>query len=127
MKDFTYNGRIYYSSVELTMAFIGGTWKMPILLALLAWRFHRALAKGEDGMPFLCSLGFFLLSYAGLGISMWPMIVPPEITIWEAAAPPSTQIFLLVGAAVLIPIILSYNAYVYWLFRGKIRAGEGYH
>jgi cytochrome d ubiquinol oxidase subunit II len=58
---------------------------------------------------------------------MWPMIVPPNITIWEAAAPRDSQVFLLVGAAVLIPIILAYTAYVYWLFRGKVKAGEGYH
>ena len=55
------------------------------------------------------------------------MIVPPEITIWDAAAPRSTQLFLLVGAAVLIPIILAYTGYVYWLFRGKVKAGAGYH
>ena len=63
----------------------------------------------------------------GLGFSMWPMIVPPAITIWDAAAPPTSQRFLLVGAAVLIPVILAYNAYAYWLFRGKVRAGQGYH
>ncbi|MBD0274008.1 MAG: cytochrome d ubiquinol oxidase subunit II, partial [Acetobacteraceae bacterium] len=61
------------------------------------------------------------------GISMWPLIVPPEITIWDAAAPRASQLFVLVGAAVLIPVILGYTAYSYWLFRGKIRAGEGYH
>jgi cytochrome bd ubiquinol oxidase subunit II len=58
---------------------------------------------------------------------MWPMIVPPAITIWDAAAPPTSQRFLLIGAAVLIPVILAYNAYAYWLFRGKVRAGQGYH
>jgi cytochrome bd ubiquinol oxidase subunit II len=118
---------------------------VPVLVVVLAWRYFRALdesgaaaaARTEpvkakrvvwvDGVPFLCALGLFLLSYAGLGISMWPMMVPPEITIWDAAAPRSTQLFLLVGAAVLIPIILGYTGYVYWLFRGKVRAGEGYH
>ncbi|WP_061026459.1 cytochrome d ubiquinol oxidase subunit II [Bradyrhizobium sp. CCH5-F6] len=100
---------------------------VPILLALLAWRFHRALGKGEDVVPFLCALGFFLLSYIGLGISMWPMIVPPSITIWQAATHPSSQLFLLVGAAVLVPVILVYTGYVYWIFRGKVRHGEGYH
>ena len=100
---------------------------VPLLLAALAWRFDRALTQGEDVVPFLCALGFFLLSYIGLGISMWPMIVPPSITIWEAATHPSSQLFLLVGAAFLIPIILAYTAYAYWLFRGKVRPGEGYH
>ena len=74
-----------------------------------------------------CALGLFLLSYVGLGISMWPLIVPPDITIWEASAARSSQVFLLVGAAVLIPVILAYTAYVYWLFRGKVRADAGYH
>ncbi len=118
---------------------------VPVLVVLLAWRFYRALDESEeaarkrpgpvpprqvlwhDGVPFFCALGLFLLSYIGLGISMWPMIVPPEITIWEAAAPESTQVFILVGAAVLIPIILAYTGYVYWLFRGKVQAGQGYH
>ncbi len=81
----------------------------------------------HDGVPFLCALGLFLLSYIGLGISMWPLVVPPGLTIREAAASPSSQLFLLVGAAVLIPVILGYTAYSYWLFRGKVKAGQGYH
>jgi cytochrome d ubiquinol oxidase subunit II len=116
---------------------------VPLLVAVLAWRLFRALSEADteeietdadgrrfawrDGIPFLCALGLFLLSYAGLGISMWPMIVPPGITIWEAAAPRASQVFVLVGAAVLVPVILAYTGYVYWLFRGKIRAGQGYH
>ena len=73
-----------------------------------------------------------MLCYAGLGISLWPMIVPPGrrqagITIWDAAAPPSSQAFLLVGAVVLIPIILGYTGYAYWVFRGKVRPGMHYH
>lgn len=118
---------------------------VPILVALLAWRYFSGLNESEelargragpvpsgqvvwrDGVPFLCALGLFLLSYIGLGISLWPLIVPPEITIWEAAAPESTQVFILVGAAILIPIILGYTGYVYWLFRGKVQAGQGYH
>ena len=109
---------------------------VPLLVALLAWRLFAALAESErqgppsswrDGVPFLCALGLFLLSYIGLGISMWPMVVPPVVTIWDAAASPSSQRFLLVGASVLIPIILIYTGYVYWLFRGKVRPGAGYH
>lgn len=117
---------------------------VPILVALLALclfvslrRADRRAHSGEteeqrgrlshDGVPFLCALGLFLLCYAGLGISMWPLIVPPSITIWEASAARSSQVFLLVGAAVLIPVILAYTAYVYWLFRGKVRADAGYH
>ena len=84
----------------------------------------RGLARRH---PLCVCLGLFFLAYTGLGISMWPMIVPPDITIWEAASPRSSQLFMLVGAAVLIPVILAYTAYVYWLFRGKIKAGQGYH
>jgi cytochrome bd ubiquinol oxidase subunit II len=115
---------------------------VPLLVAVLGWRLVTALieppyhplrhettprTEPHELMPFLCTLGLFLLSYAGLGISLWPMIVPPTVTIWDAAAPRSTQAFLLVGAVVLIPIILIYTGYVYWLFRGKVRAGQGYH
>lgn len=117
---------------------------VPLLVALLTWRLLKALSESErhwhagvrateqqvlwhDGVPFLCALGLFLLSYIGLGISMFPFIVPPNVTIWQAAAAPSSQAFLLVGAAILIPIILGYTAYVYWLFRGKVRPGSGYH
>ncbi len=100
---------------------------VPVLVLILAAVFFTKVRGNGEVSPFLCALGLFALSYAGLGISLWPMIVPPHVTIWDAAAPPSTQLFLLVGAAVLIPIILCYTAYVYWLFRGKVHAGAGYH
>ena len=91
----------------------------------LTW--PERIASSRKVVPFLCALGFFLLSYVGLGISMWPTIVPPSITIWEASAPPSSQAFLLFGASILVPIILCYTAYTYWLFRGKVTIGHGYH
>ncbi|MFC7737486.1 cytochrome d ubiquinol oxidase subunit II [Roseomonas sp. GCM10028921] len=106
---------------------------VPVLVALLVWRFFHALSRdtGRGGMvdawPFIIALGLFALSYAGLGVSMWPMIVPSAFSIWQAAAPPSSQAFLLVGAAILIPIILAYTGYVYWLFRGKVTSESGYH
>jgi cytochrome d ubiquinol oxidase subunit II len=100
---------------------------VPVLLALLAWRFWRGLQRREDLSPFLCALGWFVLCFAGLGISIFPAIVPPSITIWDAAAPPESQAFLLVGAVVLIPMILAYTGYAYWVFRGKVRAGAHYH
>jgi cytochrome d ubiquinol oxidase subunit II len=58
---------------------------------------------------------------------MFPYIVPTEITIYEAAAPAKSQIFMLVGAAILLPVILIYTAYAYWVFRGKVDEGTGYH
>ena len=101
---------------------------VPAFVLVLLWALYKSLERERDFLPFLCAIGLFFLSYIGLAISMWPMIVPPGISIWEAAAPPSTQLFLLVGAAVLIPIILAYTAYGYWLFRGKVTVGEGgYH
>ncbi|MGG5810670.1 cytochrome d ubiquinol oxidase subunit II [Falsiroseomonas sp. CW058] len=113
-------------------------WVVPLAVVALAWVLFRALAAAapsgprtsllwRDAIPFGVALGLFLLCYAGLGLSMWPHIVPPGITIWDAAAPPATQAFLLAGAAVLVPVILVYTGFVYWIFRGKVRPGEGYH
>ncbi len=100
---------------------------VPILVALFAYLLYRSLKAGRDLAPFLCALGLFLLCFAGLGISLYPNIVPPSITIWQAASPPASQIFMLVGAAVLIPCILIYTGFAYWVFRGKVPHGVGYH
>ena len=100
---------------------------VPILVAILAFGFFRGLARGSDVGPFLCTIGWFVLCYAGLGISVWPMMVPPSISIWDAAAPRASQAFLLVGTAVLIPTILTYTGFAYYIFRGKVRPGEHYH
>jgi cytochrome d ubiquinol oxidase subunit II len=100
---------------------------VPILVALVGWALWRGLSQGRDLTPFLCTQAWFVLCYAGLGISLWPLIAPPGITIWDAAAPPSSQAFLLVGAVVLVPIILGYTGYAYWVFRGKVRPGMHYH
>jgi cytochrome bd-type quinol oxidase subunit 2 len=64
------------------------------------------------------------LGYTGLVVSIFPNIVPPTLSIWEAAAPRSSQIFLLVGVMVIVPIILAYTALAYWVFRGKVRHGD---
>ena len=100
---------------------------VPVLVALLALGFYVGLAKQHNLTPFLCALGWFVLSFAGLGISLFPAIVPPSVTIWDAAAPPESQAFLLVGAIVLVPLILAYTGYAYWVFRGKVQHGVGYH
>jgi cytochrome d ubiquinol oxidase subunit II len=99
----------------------------PLVLLALAWLFFAALKQRREIAPFLYALGFFLLAYLGLGVSLWPTMVPPFVTIQAAAAPPATQAFLLWGASVLIPVILVYTGYVYWLFRGKVQVGVGYH
>ena len=100
---------------------------VPLLVAATAWTLWRSLSRGHDVQPFVCALALFVLSFAGLAISLYPYLVPPQITIYEAAAPPESLAFLLAGAAVLLPIILAYTAYSYWVFRGKVRVGEGYH
>ncbi|HEX2216406.1 MAG TPA: cytochrome d ubiquinol oxidase subunit II [Xanthobacteraceae bacterium] len=102
-------------------------WPVPIVTLLVAWMLWRAIDAGREALPFLASIVLFLLGYLGLVISSYPYLVPPSVTIWEAAASPSSQLFMLVGTLALLPIILAYTAYAYWLFRGKVREGEGYH
>jgi len=100
---------------------------VPILVAATAWALLRSLSLKRDVQPFLLSLVLFVLSFVGLTISLFPYIVPPTVTIWDAAGPPESLGFLLVGAVVLLPIILGYTAYAYWVFRGKVNADDGYH
>ena len=85
------------------------------------------LAGDGKVLPFVLTMALFLLSFLGLGISLWPNVIPPDISIWEAAAPPETQIFVLIGTLILLPVVLGYTAFTYYVFRGKVRAGEGYH
>lgn len=100
---------------------------IPILTLLLAYAVWRWLEKGYDNLPFFGVIGLFLLGYLGIGISIFPYLVPPSLTVWETAAAPASQIFMLIGTVFLLPVILGYIAFVYWLFRGKVREGEGYH
>jgi cytochrome d ubiquinol oxidase subunit II len=100
---------------------------VPILVLLVGWRLHRAIERHEQWTPFLLTLALFVLSYAGLAISLFPYVIPPGITIWDAASPRSSQLFLLVGTVVLLPIILTYTFYNYWVFRGKVTVDSGYH
>jgi cytochrome d ubiquinol oxidase subunit II len=100
---------------------------VPIAVAGVTVLLLRSLADKQDRQPFFLALALFALSYAGLGISMWPYIVPQSITIWQAASPENSQIFMLVGVAVLVPLILGYTGWAYWVFRGKVRPGSGYH
>ena len=101
------------------------TWPVPILTGILALLLLRSLRAGEAA-PFWLSLGLFLLGMAGLGATMWPNVVPPALTIWDAAAPEKSQVFMLVGVGLTLPLILAYTAWAYWVFRGKV-GHEGYH
>jgi cytochrome d ubiquinol oxidase subunit II len=100
---------------------------VPLLVILAIIRLGIAIDRREERAPFLLTLLLFLLSYAGLAISLFPYIIPPTITIWDAASPHSSQAFMLVGTAILLPIILAYTGYNYWVFRGKVTADSGYH
>ncbi|UUL83006.1 cytochrome d ubiquinol oxidase subunit II [Sphingomonas sp. S1-29] len=102
------------------------TAQVPLLVGIFAFAFYRSLKKQREARPFLLALGLFALSFVGLGISMFPYIVPDSVTIWQAAAPESSQLFMLAGAAVLVPVILIYTGWAYWVFRGKVGT-EGYH
>lgn len=106
-----------------------GAWTaiVPILLALAIWHLWRGLKDNEDRRPFLATVAVFVLSFAGLGVSFYPNLVPPSLSIAEAAAPDSSLLFLLVGSVILIPMILAYTGYSYWVFRSKVRPGESYH
>jgi cytochrome bd ubiquinol oxidase subunit II len=101
---------------------------VPLLTAGLALWLWRASASREV-LPFALAIGLFALSYLGLAISLWPMLIPPDITIWQAASPPETQSFLMVGMVFLLPTLIAYTAYCYWVFRGKVTAesASGYH
>jgi cytochrome bd ubiquinol oxidase subunit II len=99
---------------------------VPILVAAAALALLWGLGQRRDAVPFLAGIALFVLSYIGLGISFYPYILPPSISIWDAAAPDSSLKFLLVGALILIPLILAYTAWAYWVFRGKVGTA-GYH
>jgi cytochrome d ubiquinol oxidase subunit II len=100
--------------------------QVPLLVGVVSVLFVLSLRQRRQVAPFLLALTLFALTFAGFGISIFPEVVPGAVSIWSAAAPPSSQLFLLVGAAVLLPIILAYTGYAYWVFRGKV-GEEGYH
>jgi len=100
---------------------------VPLLTLVLAYAVWRWLEKGHDNLPFFGVIGLFLLGYVGIGVSIFPYLVPPSLTVWETAAAPASQVFMLIGTIFMLPVILGYIAFVYWLFRGKVREGEGYH
>ena len=104
---------------------------LTLILAVLylgacALALYRGLSRQWQLIPFIASLGLFILSFAGLLISFYPYIVPSSVSIWSAAAPDNSLSFVLIGAAVLFPLILLYTGHAYWVFRGKVRATGGY-
>jgi len=102
-------------------------WIIPILTLALSAGFVTTVRAKRELLPFVLTLGLFVMSFAGLAASLYPHLIPPDITYREAANIDKSLAFMLVGAVILIPVILTYTAYNYWVFRGKIREGEGYH
>lgn len=100
---------------------------VPILVGILVLLLFYLIKSGKELAPFLCVVGLFFLCFFGLCISFYPQIVPPSIDIWSAASPESSLKFLLAGSSILIPTILLYSGYSYWVFRGKVRPEDHYH
>ncbi|MDQ2972495.1 MAG: cytochrome d ubiquinol oxidase subunit II, partial [Pseudomonadota bacterium] len=111
---FTWSNFLYLSPVPI----------LALINAALLW---RAVLGNREVQPFVLSLCFFLLGFIGLVVGIWPNIVPPSLTIWQAASPVSSQGFVLVGALIMLPAVLAYTAYSYRVFRGKVAADTGYH
>jgi len=101
---------------------------VPLLVLACVIGIFRSADSGHDARAFILMEAIIFLGYSGLLISIFPNIVPPALSIWAASAPRSSQIFVLVGVVIILPIILSYTALSYWVFRGRVRHGdEGYH
>jgi cytochrome d ubiquinol oxidase subunit II len=100
---------------------------VPLLVIASAFSLFIGLRKRRDAQPFVSAIILFVLCYIGIVISFYPFIVPPSVSIWQAAGPDSSLKFLLVGASVLIPVIVAYTIHAYWVFRGKVTAEAGYH
>ena len=99
---------------------------VPILVAAASLGFMRSMRAGRELAPFLLTLFIFLLCFIGLAISIYPYVIPGAVTIWEAATDRSSQIFMLSGTVVIMPLILAYTGWSYWVFRGKVDS-VGYH
>jgi cytochrome bd ubiquinol oxidase subunit II len=100
---------------------------VPVLTLATTWAMLKALRREPHVVPFGLALFLLFLGYSGLAISLWPNVIPPDISIWQAQAPAQSMGFTLVGALFIIPIILAYTSWSYYVFRGKVRVGEGYH
>jgi cytochrome d ubiquinol oxidase subunit II len=100
---------------------------VPMMVAGFFFLLQRAIHQKANTAPFVYALALVFLGYLGLGISIWPNIIPPDISIYTAAAPPQSQMFALVGALIIIPLIIAYTAWGYYVFRGKVSADDHYH
>jgi cytochrome bd ubiquinol oxidase subunit II len=99
---------------------------VPLVTGIAAISLLRSIQRERNSKPFWLGIALFFLGMSGLGVTIWPYVVPPGLTIWDAAAPERSQIFMLVGVVITMPLIIGYTAWAYWVFRGKV-ADEGYH
>lgn len=102
-------------------------WLLPAGALVSALIIIRAVRNRSEGTPFVATMALFIFTYLGLLASKWPYVVPPDYTLYDAASARESQLFLLIGVLFVIPVVLGYTAWTYWVFRGKVRAGEGYH
>lgn len=118
-------GRYYERWLTFPSVLFAGS--VPLLVGALSLAFWWALLNKKELLPFLLTLALYLLCFAGLGVSMFPDIVPGSVSIVQAAAPADSQLFMLVGTVIMVPLILAYTAWSYWVFRGKVGESAGYH
>lgn len=102
-------------------------WLLPVITLTFAWGVYSSVKKRHDNKPFFATMGLFVFTYLGLIASKFPYVVPPSYTLWDAASAHESQLFLLLGLLFVIPFVLVYTAWTYWVFRGKVKTGEGYH
>jgi len=100
---------------------------IPVITGLVCLKIADSISKQKERSPFVMSLIIVLLGFAGLGVSIWPNIIPPSISIWDAASPEKSQSFMLFGAVLILPVILAYTFWSYYVFAGKVKEGEAYH
>lgn len=116
----TYVRERWFGAIEII-------WVLPVLALVSAWLLWRGVRRRQEGVPFVATMGMFIFTYLGLLVSKWPYVVPPDHTLWDAASAPGSQLFLLLGVLFVIPIVLAYTAWTYWVFRGKAPTEGGYH
>jgi cytochrome bd ubiquinol oxidase subunit II len=102
-------------------------WIFPLFGAISFFLLLRSIGQKREVMPFVCTVGLFLSAYFGLQTAIYPNAILPDVTIYQAASQRETQIFTLIGVGLILPIVVFYSLYSYWVFRGKVTAGEGYH
>jgi len=102
-------------------------WVLPLITLFFAVWIYRAVKKRQEGYPFVATIGLFISTFVALIFSKWPYVVPPNYTFWDAASAHESQLFLLLGLLFVIPFVLMYSAWSYWVFRGKVKVGDGYH